>query len=127
MASATAAVAWSVALIAAVYLVPVYSTDGSSASCDSAGNCVSTASSGGASLVDENGTWVLWIVAALILCAVVFWVALQRQWIVVGWTLAIAVLVLSVISFGLIVFTLPLALLMIVAAATHRGPVERSV
>jgi hypothetical protein len=83
--------------------------------------------SGGASLVDENGTWVLWVVAALILCAVVFWFALRRQWLVLGWTLAIAVLVLSVISFGLIVFTLPLALLMIIAAATFRGPDEQRV
>jgi hypothetical protein len=127
VASATAAVAWSVALIAAVYLVPVYSTEDSSSTCDSSGNCVSTTASGGASLVDENGTWVLWIVAALILCAVVFWFALRRQWIVLGWTLAIAVLVLSVISFGLIVFTLPLALLMIIAAATCRGPDEQRV
>ena len=76
----------------------------------------------------------LWIAAALILCSVIAWIALHRQCktgsevgAVVAWTLAILVLVASLVSFGLWIFMLPLAALMVVAAATCRGPDEKRV
>jgi hypothetical protein len=125
IALATRAVAWSVALIAVAYLVPVYGTD--SSSCDAAGNC--TTSTGTATLVAVNGTHVLVVIGLLVACTVSTWIGLHfrcargsRAGTIAGWTGASLMAGVTMISFGLGAFTLPMAGMMIAAAALTPTP-----
>jgi hypothetical protein len=123
----TAAVGWSLALMAAMIWAPLYSAD--SSSCDSAGHCSS--SSGGATMVQVNGARsVLAISVFLIACAVLAWVGLHfrcargsRTGTIVAWAAVVLVLGFSAISFGFGLFTLPMAAMMAFAAA--RTPAGR--
>jgi len=125
VALASGAVAWSVALIAMAYLLPVYESD--SSSCNASGNC--TTSTGSATLVDVNGTHVLVVIGFLIACTVLTWIGLHfrcargsRAGTVVGWTGASLMAAFTMISFGLGVFTFPMAGMMVAAAALTPTP-----
>lgn len=123
---ATAAVVWSVAVVAAVYWLPVYSSSVPTLSCHS-GTCAVTGSS--RTLVGVNGDRVLAIVGVLVAMAVVGWIGLHfrckrgsRLGLGLGWAAAAPATVLAFISFGLSVFVLPLSLMMLFAAAKTPSP-----
>jgi hypothetical protein len=122
---ATGAVAWSVALIGVAYLLPVYATE----SCGGSGGCTS----GGATLVDVNGTYVVRLISVLVACTVIAWIGLHfrcaygsRLGTVVAWAAAALMTGFSVISFGLGFFTLPMAGMMLAAAALTPTPRQAS-
>ena len=129
----TAAVIWSVGLIAVAYLVPVYSTGASVTSCASSGHCTTTQSRGGATLIDVNGPHVLYGLGFLIALTVVCWVGLHfrgssgsRVGTFFGWAAAGLMTVMAVVAFDLFAFVLPMALMMIAAAVTTPKPHRRA-
>ena len=125
----TGAVIWSAALVAVAYLAPVYSGESESSTCTAAGHCTSRTVHTSATLVATNGEWVLVIVGILIVVAALGWLGLHlycargsRLGLIVGWAAAIVMGALSLISIGLWIFTLPMAMAMIVAAAMTPRP-----
>ena len=124
----TAAVVWSAALVAVASLAPVYSGEGETGSCTPGGHCTSRTAHTSATLVEVNGRSVLVIVGVLVVIAALGWLGLHaycarrsRFGLIVGWATAIAITGFSMISFGLGILTLPMAMMMIVAAATMPG------
>lgn len=124
----TAAVVWSAALVAVAYLAPAYSVESETGSCSPAGHCTSQTAQTSATLVEMNGDGVLVIIGVLIAVAALGWLGLHsycgrgsRLGLIVGWAAAIAITGVSLISFGLWIFTLPMAIMMIAAAATTPG------
>jgi hypothetical protein len=118
---ATGAVAWSVLAIAAAFWVPVYSTEGASSS---SGGSSQTAA-GSATLVEVNGMLPVVILGVLAGVAVICWIGLHARCAhgslvgtVVAWVAAGLLLAFSMISFGLWILTLPIAVMMLTAAAT---------
>ena len=117
---ATGAVAWGGLLMLAAFVVPAYS--GEDVTSTPGGG--STVTHTTATLVEMNGAGVVWIIAGLIAIAVLAWVGLHRRCAagsraggVVGWACAALVAGFSLISFGLGLWTLPMAGLMLAAAA----------
>ena len=124
----TGAVAWSAALVAVAYLAPAYSVESETGSCTAAGHCTSQTAHTTATLVEMNGDVVLVIIAVLAGIAALGWLGLHRYCargtrlgLIVGWSAAIAITGFSLISFGLGILTLPMAIMMIVAAAMTPG------
>ena len=122
----TGAVAWSAALVAVACLAPVYSGESDTSRCTAGGGCTSPTAHTTATLVQMNGDVVLVIIAGIAAlgrlgphrcCA-----RETRAGLVVGWTAAIAITGFSLISFGMGTLTLPMAVLMIVAAAKTPRP-----
>ena len=120
----TAAVAWSAALVAVAYLAPVYSGESDTSRCTAGGGCASQTAHTTATLVEMNGDVVLVIIAVLAGIAALGWLGLHRYCasgsrlgLIAGWAAAIAVAGFSLISFGMGILTLPMAIMMIVAAA----------
>jgi hypothetical protein len=129
----TGAVIWSAALGAVAYLAPVYSGESDTGTCTPGGHCTSQTVHTTATLVDMNGDLMLVIVGVLAGIATLGWLGLHvycaigsRVGLIVGWAAAIAMTVFSLISFGLGIFTLPTAMMMIVAAAMTPRPGARS-
>jgi hypothetical protein len=125
----TAAVIWSVGLIGLAYAAPVYSTTSSDFSCHSNGRCHGTLSHGGLTLVDVNGTGVLYLLGFLIALTVLCWVGLHfrrssgsRLGTFLGWSAAGLMTLLAVTAFDLFAFVLPMALMMIAAAVKTPRP-----
>jgi hypothetical protein len=110
----TGAVAWSAALVAVACLAPVYSGESDTSRCTAGGGCTSPTAHTTATLVQMNGDVVLGLHRC---CA-----RETRAGLVVGWTAAIAITGFSLISFGMGTLTLPMAVLMIVAAAKTPRP-----
>lgn len=124
----TAAVVWSAALAAVAYLAPLYSVESETGSCTPAGHCTSHTGQTSATLVEMNGQGVLVIMGILIVIAALGWLGLHRYCgrgnrvgLIAGWAAAIAMTAFSFISFGLWIFTLPMAIMTIVAAAMTPG------
>jgi len=124
----TAAVIWSAALVAVAYLAPVYSGESATSTCTSSGHCTSRTAHTTATLVEMNGGRVLVIVGILTVVAALGWLGLHlycargtRVCLIVGWATAIAITGFSLISFGMGILTLPMAMMMIVAAAMTPG------
>ncbi len=120
----TVAVAWAVALIGVAVWVPAYSGSEVDTSCSATG-CTTTSASSTETLVEVNGERVLVIVAALVALALICWLGLHvhrtrgmRAGLVAGWIAAVATLALAAVSFGLGVLVAPMAIMMVVAAAT---------
>ena len=129
----TAAVAWSAAVVAVAYLAPLYSVESDTGSCTSGGHCTSHAEHTTATLVEMNGEWVLVIIGVLVAIAALGWLGLHlycargtRVGLIVGWATAIAITGFSVIAIGMGILTLPMAIMMIVAAAMTPGRGARS-
>jgi hypothetical protein len=129
----TAAVAWSAALVALAYLAPVYSGASETATCTAGGQCTSQTVHTSATLVETNGDVVLVIVGILVAVAALGWLGLHRYCasgsrlgLIVGWAAAFRITGFSLISFGLGILTLPMAIMMIVAAAMTPGRGARS-
>jgi hypothetical protein len=125
----TTAVVWSAALVAVADLAPVYSVESDTGSCTAAGHCTSHTGQTTATLVEMNGEGVLIIVGVLVGIAALGWLGLHlycargtRAGLIVGWTTAIAITGFSLISFGMGILTLPMAIMMIVAAAMTPRP-----
>jgi len=125
----TAAVMWSAGLVAVAYLAPVYSGESETGSCSPSGHCTFQAAQTSATLVETNGDRVLVIIGILAGIAALGWLGLHvycaigsRVGLIVGWAAAMAMTVFSLISFGLGIFTLPMAIMMIAAAAMTRSP-----
>jgi hypothetical protein len=123
----TGAVAWSAALVAVAYLAPAYSVESETGSCTAAGHCTSQTAHTTATLVEMNGDVVLVIIAVLAGIAALGWLGLHRYCargtrlgLIVGWSAAIAITGFSLISFG--IYTVPMAIMMIVAAAMTPRP-----
>ena len=108
--------AWGVALLPAALLLPAY--QGAIAS--SSGAVTQTS----ATLVAENGPWVLWIVALPALLAVIAWFGLHRRCAsasqygtVLAWMAIAALLLLSLLAAASVgMFLLPAGLLLAAAA-----------
>lgn len=120
----TASVVWSAALVALAYLAPVYSGESETGTCTAGGHCTSQTVHTSATLVDTNGDVVLVIVGILVAVAALGWLGLHRYCasgsrlgLIAGWAAAIAAAGFSLISFGMGTLTLPMAIMMIVAAA----------
>ena len=129
----TGGVVWSAALVAVAYLAPVYSGESDMSSCTSRGHCTSHTVHTTATLVDTNGGRVLVIVGIVIVVAALGWLGLHvycargsRVGQIVGWTAAMAITGFSLASFGMGILTLPMAMMMIVAAAMTPGRGARS-
>jgi hypothetical protein len=130
---ATAAVVWSVGLLAVAFWAPLYSGEMSSVTfCSSSAHCTTTQVPGSdATLAQVDGArLMLAITAFLIACALIAWLGLHfrsahgsRVGTVVAWAAAIVVLAFSAISFGLGLLTWPMAGMMALAAA--RAPAGR--
>lgn len=125
----TGAVAWSAALVAVACLAPVYSGESDTSRCTAGGGCASPTAHMTATIVQMNGDVVLVIIAVLAGIAALGRLGLHRccaretrAGLVVGWTAAIAITGFSLISFGMGTLTLPMAVLMIVAAAMTPRP-----
>jgi hypothetical protein len=131
----TAAVAWGLALVAFAYLLPVYAVESETGSCTPGGRCTSTTVTTGATLVQENGGGVLVVIGVLAGVAAIGWLGLhvycasgRRPGLLVGWCAAVAMAGFTLVSFGLGFFTLPMAIMMILAAIWTPGPgAERSI
>jgi hypothetical protein len=124
----TTAVIWSAALAAVAYLAPVYSVESDTGTCTPAGHCTSHTGHTTATLVEMNGESVLVVVGILTVVAALGWLGLHlycargtRVGLIAGWATAIAITGFSVISFGMGILTLPMAIMMIVATATTPG------
>jgi len=125
----TGAVIWGMALAAVVYLAPVYSVESETGSCAPGGHCTSQTARTTATLVEMNGGGVLVITGILIAVAVLGWLGLHRSCaigsrlgLIVGWAAALATTAFSLISFGTGILILPMAIMMVVAAATTPRP-----
>lgn len=125
----TAAVLSSLALVGVAYLVPVYSGESEIGSCTPAGHCTSTTVATSATLVQENGGRALVVIATVAGVAVIGWLGLyvycafgRRPGLIVGWCAAVAMAGFTAISFGLGLFTLPVAVMMILAAVKTPAP-----
>lgn len=126
----TGAVLWSLALVGVAYWLPAYSGNDVETSCSQAGTrCSTTSSSTSATLVEMNGDRVVAIIGILIALTVICWLGLHvrcatgsRVGLASGWITALAMLAFALISFGLGLFVAPMAIMMIVAAATVSGP-----
>ena len=123
------AVIWSMALVAVAYLARVYSVESETGSCAPGGHCTSQTARTTATLVEMNGGSVLVVVGILAGIAALGWLGLHRYCargtrvgLIVGWAAAIAITGFSVISFGMGILTLPMAIMMIVAAAMTPRP-----
>ncbi|HEU0194491.1 MAG TPA: hypothetical protein VFQ71_09855 [Gaiellales bacterium] len=131
---ATAAVVWSLGLLAAAFLVPLYSGEMSSATVctSSAAHCTTTQVAGSdATLAQVNGgRLMLTITGFLIACTLIAWLGLHfrctqgsRIGTVVAWAASVLVIGFSAVSFGLGLLTWPMAGMMAFAAA--RTPAGR--
>ncbi len=125
----TAAVLWSLALLAFAYVLPAYSGESITSHCTPGGDCTSRTVSTSATLVQENGSGVLVVIGVLVGIALIGWIGLyaycavgSRLGLVVGWCAAIVMAGFSLISFGFGLFTLPTAVMMILAAVKTPGP-----
>jgi amino acid transporter len=125
----TAAVIWSVALLGVAYVAPVYATTSTDMTCNSAGHCTGRLSKGGLTLVDVNGTGVLYLLGVLIALTVACWLGLHFRCsrgsvlgLFVGWLAAGLMALLGMVSFGLFALILPMALMMILAAVKTPSP-----
>ena len=125
----TASVVWSAALVAVADLAPVYSGESETGTCTVGGGCTSQTVHTSATLVETNGDVALVIVGILVVVAALGWLGLHRYCasgsrlgVIVGWAAAFAITGFSLISFGMGTLTLPMAVLMIVAAAKTPRP-----
>jgi len=127
VALATAAVVWSLGLLAAAFLVPLYSGAVSSATvCSSPAHCTTSQVTGtDATLAQVNGgRLMLTITGFLVACTMIAWLGLHfrgaygsRTGTVVAWTAVVLVIGFSAISFGLGLLSWPMAGMMAFAAA----------
>jgi uncharacterized membrane protein len=113
----TLACAWLVCLVPAAAIVPVYSGETST----SAGE-VSRSS---ATLLAENGSWVLWLMAVPALLGLIAWIGLHRKCsgrgrrdATLAWFPISVLLAFSIIGgFSVGIFVLPAAVALVVAGA----------
>ena len=114
------ALVWSVLLLVAAFVVPVYSSSGGSAETGtSTGSTTTSVTTGSGTLVGVNGPGVLVVVALPLLATLVVAWALGRGRRRLGWvvTSVLGVLtVLALLSIG--IFFLPTTLALVVACAS---------
>ena len=113
-----AAVVWSLLLVVAAFVAPVYSTSSGSASPDATGGTTSSVVAGTATLVGVNGYGVLLVVAVPLLATLVVAWALARGRRRLGWVVTSAfgfLTFLALMSIG--VFFVPVTVALIVACA----------
>ena len=122
-----AALAWSALLLVAATQVPVYQSETETTSEAETGTVTHTVSPGSSTLVDENGSGILLIVAVpllvTVLVACALWIRGSRRGAgLVAWTLTGLLAcfnLLAMLSIG--VFIVPVTACLVVACALHHG------
>ncbi len=122
-----AALAWSALIVVAAALVPVYQSETATTSKAESGTVAHTVTQGSSTLVDENGSGTLVIVAIPLLVSVLvacaLWVRGSRRGAgLVAWALTgllVCFNLLAMLSIG--VFIVPVTACLFVACALHQG------
>lgn len=120
----TGAVVLALALLPVAFLLPVYSGETVWVACTAAGHCHSAAASSSQTLVQVNGDRVVVVLGIFVALAMVGWLGLHfrcktgsRLGMLCGWSAAMIVLLLSMVS-ALAIALLVIAVMMLAAAGT---------
>jgi hypothetical protein len=120
----TGAVVLALALLPVAFLLPVYPGESGWTGCTGAGHCHIAAGSPSQTLVQANGDRVVVVLGMFVVLPMVGWLGLRlrcktgsRFGMLLGWSAAITVLLLSMVS-ALAIALLVVAVMMLVAAGT---------